>query len=960
MAKKKVIRRGKPLYIYDLGGSLQAPSFQGFNVQGAKPSDALGDNLSAMAGKTGGAGSNLGGLSGAMGQMGQIGSSVGNIIQAGVSNAQLADTSGIEQQNDLQKNMVVGASNNDDLMSEWGSWSKLKDNYSWKDVRGGSNGQRAMNTIGSTVSGASTGMSIGGPVGGIIGGVVGLGSALAGWFTGNRKAKKKAKKLNAAAAEANDRALSSFEMRADNIDKQNDFGLMANYAAYGGFLPMYGGQAVNYELANKDLNNKQLNAMGKLRLTSLPNSFGPEFQEFNTFAEGGGLSRDKNYGSSKKPYPSVPSGDFAGPHRSYPIPTKADARDALRLAGLHGNSSVRAKVLAKYPSLKALGGDLGLPNLLTLDAMNTYAEGGDIHIKKANRGKFTEYCGGKVTSACIAKGKRSSSPAVRKRATFAQNARKWHAYGGYLDDVYNEAPYGQTLYNDAYDSYSTYPDSFTHGGVFGDGVNLVGEGGSHEDNPIGGVPMGVAPDGQPNLVEEGEVVFNDYVFSNRLHADGGLLERYNLPSKFKDHTFASIAEKINKEPSERPNDPIAKRGLASDMSRLMQAQEDIKTKKEAKEGNQFAEGGYKPYKNYSPIGDDWYTKDYMGFVENLMPNDPFTQGWVNRINNEEFGPVGGNQFDVPNVKRLATDRKKGPVHNAMFSAMKDAKSAYAPSLQSPQFEYDQELPVAPSPNPIIPSSSSGPITPEQVEEQRGIRGLGLGLEDLRYAPAVGAGISSLTDLLGLTNRPDMSEADMILQAASGLPTIEAEPIGNYLSYSPFDRDFYINKLNANSASTRRALQNTSGGNRLQAQAGILASDYNYGQNLGDLARKAEEYNLEQRERVEGFNRGTNQFNSEARMRAAMANQSNREMQLRGVTEAARMRGDAKARSAAARSANLSNFFDSIGDIGREEFSRNMIESNPAYGYSIDRKGNVSYKGKKKDNKKKKGGYLNGW
>ena len=66
----------------------------------------------------------------------------------------------------------------------------------------------------------------------------------------------------------------------------------------------------------------------------------------------GGLSRSKDYGSKSKPYPSVKSGDFAGGHRSYPIPTKADAIDALRLAGLHGRSDVRAKVYAKYPDLR--------------------------------------------------------------------------------------------------------------------------------------------------------------------------------------------------------------------------------------------------------------------------------------------------------------------------------------------------------------------------------------------------------------------------------------------------------------------------------------------------------------------------------------------------------------------------------------------------------------------------------
>lgn len=69
----------------------------------------------------------------------------------------------------------------------------------------------------------------------------------------------------------------------------------------------------------------------------------------------GGLNRDKDYGSKKKPYPSVAKKDFAGGHRSYPIPTKADAIDALRLAGLHGRSDVKAKVYNKYPELRKKG-----------------------------------------------------------------------------------------------------------------------------------------------------------------------------------------------------------------------------------------------------------------------------------------------------------------------------------------------------------------------------------------------------------------------------------------------------------------------------------------------------------------------------------------------------------------------------------------------------------------------------
>lgn len=887
MANKRIIRRkNRPLNIFADGGPVGSIT------------SGLGTDVSQITqlGQGGASGSvgiqPTGGSSGGfnMGSIGGIGSSVGTIVNAGLSNAQIADTSAQEEGIKAQKNMVVGASSNDELMSEWGSWNKSKDDYTWKDVRGGSTGQRITNTIGAAGQGAAAGASVGGPIGAIVGGVVGLGSSLAGWLTGNRKAKKKAKKLNQQAKEANERAMSSFELRADNIDKQNDFNLLANYSAFGGVL---GGGAIDYELATKALNNKQLDAMSKFRMPSMPNSF--EVSEFGVdyFAKGGNLSRDKDYGSKKKPYPMVPADDFAGPHRSYPIPTKANARDALRLAGLHGDSSVRAKVLAKYPSLrkKAFGGELFNTNsiiggslgsniqnaiapaqeqTLTVSPMNTFKDGGGIHIKKANRGKFTKYCGGKVTSACIAKGKRSSSPAVRKRATFAANARKWHADGGYMGYSYDEnyAPIG-TLYTGAYDSLTTHPDALTNGGVFSDGVTVVGEGGSHEENPLTGVPMGVAPDGQPNLVEEGEVIFNDYVFSNRLHPSEELLKSVNLPSKYKDNTFASIAEKINKEPKERPYDPIARRGLLANMSKLMQAQEEVKAIKEAKtEGRQFAYGG----------DTDW--------DPTLLDDSPFT--W------EDYVATQGDADTKPNDAQPSSTRK------------------------------------------------------------------GIGLDALRYAPALGAGVGVISDLFGWTNKPDYSNADMIVDAVSGLPTIEAEPIGNYLSYNPFDRDFYINKLNQQSSATRRALQNTSGGNRLNAQAGILAADYNYGQSIGDLARQAEEYNLAQRERVESFNRGTNQYNSESALRAAGMNQQNREMKLRAIMQAAGMREEAGARSSAAKSANLTNFFDSLGDIGREEFSRNMIESNPALGYTIDRSGKVRYKKPKsgtKSKKKSKGGYL---
>lgn len=104
----------------------------------------------------------------------------------------------------------------------------------------------------------------------------------------------------------------------------------------------------------------------------------------------GGLSRDKDYGSKKKPYPSVAKKDFAGEHRSYPIPTKADAVDALRLAGLHGRNDVKAKVYNKYPELRKKG------NVGLVVSINGNVKNGLIHSQSSTGGLRDKFAvGGK-------------------------------------------------------------------------------------------------------------------------------------------------------------------------------------------------------------------------------------------------------------------------------------------------------------------------------------------------------------------------------------------------------------------------------------------------------------------------------------------------------------------------------------------------------------------------------------
>lgn len=634
-----------------------------------------------------------------------------------------------------------------------------------------------------------------------------------GWFS--NKAKNKYKELKKQQDIARNRALTSYENAADAADTQSDLNAMANFAAFGGPLDIWGGYgsgAIGYELAKENLGIEALNAANKGRLTSLPNSF-------------------------------------------------------------------------ESPEL------------------NTFAEGGKIHIKPENRGKFTKYCGGKVTSECIAKGKRSNDPAVRKRATFAANARKWHhAFGG---------------------------DLLTHGADFANGQIIVGNGGTHEENPMEGVPMGMDAEGNPNLVEQGEVIFNDYVFSNRLFADSGLLESFNLPKSYDGHSFAAIAEKLGDESKERPNDPISKRGLLSSMSRLQQAQEMIRQSKNT--GNKKSFGGGLKSLATSLFGSafDNYrlAKGNLEFGMFGAPN-PYAHGG-------KMGTLFDGTGDKPNIMARAKAKRLGY----------DVGNSLKDYFEDPVYENEDT-------------------------------NKGFDLTQLRYAPVIGAAIGLGQNLF---SRPDYTSADAILEAANqagNYTPIGYTPIGNYLQYRPFDRNFYLNKLNAQAGATRRAIMNTTSPSR---NAALLAADYNAQGRLGDLARQAEEYNLAQRQAVEQFNRGTNQANAEMGLKAAMANQEAalkaRSSRLSGVAQAMAVRDAVDARRGASMSANLTNFFNSLGDIGREEYSRNMIMSNPALYYSIDSKGNVTYKNgyetlseaekkevrdaanKAKKKRKAKGGYL---
>ena len=607
----------------------------------------------------------------------------------------------------------------------------------------------------------------------------------------------------------------------------------------------------------------------------------------------------------------------------------------------YGSGAIGYELAKENLGIKALnaankGRLTSLPNSFESPKLNTFAKGGKIHIKPENRGKFTKYCGGKVTSECIAKGKRSSDPAVRKRATFAANARKWHhAFGGDLN---------------------------THGADFANGQIIVGNGGTHEENPMEGVPMGMDAEGNPNLVEQGEVIFNDYVFSNRLFADGDLLESFNLPKSYDGYSFAAIAEKLGEESKERPNDPISKRGLLSSMSRLQQAQEMIRQSKNIENKKSFG-GGLKSLATslFGSAFDNYrLAKGNLEFGMFDAPN-PYAHGgrmgtlfdglgqypnYLLTIDDDSFPE--GTMFDPISNRYVFTGYQDSDDNTLNFG------SGITPSgewLEEPKYMARAKAKrMGYNVGSSLKEYNENPIdNPDYKESRNEESRKSSGLSNLRYAPVIGAAIGLGQNLF---SKPDYKSANAILEAANQAGNyipVGYTPIGNYLQYRPFDRNFYLNKLNAQAGATRRAIMNTTSPSR---NAALLAADYNAQGRLGDLARQAEEYNLAQRQAIETFNRGTNQFNSEMGLKAAMANQEAalraRSSRLSGVAQAMAVRDAVDARRGASMSANLTNLFDSLGSIGKEEFIKDMIEKNPAILYDWMGK----YKGKKS-----KGGYL---
>ena len=483
----------------------------------------------------------------------------------------------------------------------------------------------------------------------------------------------------------------------------------------------------------------------------------------------------------------------------------------------------------------------------------------------------------------------------------------------------------------------------THGANFTNGLMFINNGGTHENNPYEGVPISMDQEGNPNLVEEGEVIWNDYVFSNRLKVPKAVRTKYKLRGP-KDMTFAEAIEKLSKESEERPNDPISKRGLDNSLLKLAMEQEQLKVNK-PKNPNKFDGGGaFNKYGYVTGYNGGWfdengqYTEDYRNRVNNMTLDqlqafmdsqyafysdsaNANSDRWKAIDNfykaNSAYNKKGYavTDTDLARAKRLALDSKPGYMHYVAQEATRPR--VLAEKIETTEPEGLRSAPVLRTKENVAPVVGTETITGNDIETLP---------TWMRFAPVIGHGALALTDALGLTNKPDYTNAEAIINAANKVSNsnIKFNPIGDYLTYNPFDTEYHANQLRSVAGATRRQIMNTSGGNRAAAMAGILASDNNTMNQMGDLYRKAAEYNLEQRHKVAEFNRDTNKFNSEGIFRADAANQAARQAGLQALISGYTMKEQAKLMSDQAKAANISGLIQGLGDIGYENFGMNQV------------------------------------
>lgn len=345
--------------------------------------------------------------------------------------------------------------------------------------------------------------------------------------------------------------------------------------------------------------------------------------------------------------------------------------------------------------------------------------------KEASMTSFTDYDEGTLGTGLI--GAFKNRKLRKRRAAIKLNAFQNREGVAATERLLNEFNEDNTEFN---------TDTFEYGGSIPSSLAYVDDG-----------ELIATPDGQVSKVpEQGQPTDSNLI--NLPEGSRILSNTLKVPGTNK--TFAELGDKMMAKKKSKGKDIYAQNSdMLNNMNnqllhdKLFTMQENLKAKRgiksKSKSINAFDNGGLNTYK-YDTTFTDYdklYSPQYMNFVNSLKENDTTSSNWLNRINSGEFGNIGGNKFSIANIKRLATDRKKGPVHNAMLAA----STAYAKEnpvnpVTAPNVDLVLDMPTDAEQNAMLNVSA----TPQDIAYRKTPR-------DIRRER-----MSSLTDSLsGLTS-----------------------------------------------------------------------------------------------------------------------------------------------------------------------------------------------------------------
>lgn len=465
----------------------------------------------------------------------------------------------------------------------------------------------------------------------------------------------------------------------------------------------------------------------------------------------------------------------------------------------------------------------------------------------------------------------------------------------YLNNFANAASNAQNkMFNNSLLNIAAYGGPlFNHGGDWSNGLTFINEGGTHEQNPLGGVPVGVDQEGTPNLVEEGEIIWNDYVFSNRLKPTKKQLETIGFDPKYEGYTFAKIVEDVQKASAENPLDKISTDTLNENLMYLMTMQEEIRMKKQAKQTNKFAKGG-----KVNILDGTANSQSLLGLFpldENIVVEDT-------PIKIEDVG-IDTN-YNLPKPIFMGVDAQGHPyaMSKEDFNAAitkGTAKVAEGSVLDA----YKTKNNIGNTKNPFVNAGTLAPL------------------------------ISSAGQLIYNTLKPIDKSNVIAAKAYSKVPMMSLPRIGGKKTFTPTDKNRYIAPIEAQGRAAARTYQNM-GINPSQVAGNLLASNYNTQKAISEALSTVEQSDLAREMQIAQFNLGIDQANmsaSQAEQAANMA-QANR-LAMAEIQDAQTIETLGQLKGQAI-NASLNNLTKGIADLATQGINWNLIKDIPVYADAI--------------------------